>query len=206
MVTYVETDNRGQAKTSLLAELPKLQPFPTGSYNLIAIDPPWQYGLRESDKTHRNRTPYPNMTDKDILALPVGDIAAKGSYIFLWVTNNHLPLAFRCLEAWGFDYKTLYTWVKLTNDMSKPRIGVGHYGRACTEHFLIGTKGKPSSFTHLGLTNIPNIIQSPRREHSQKPEEFYAICDLLHSKIGGDRIELFARSRREDWSAWGLEA
>jgi N6-adenosine-specific RNA methylase IME4 len=149
------------------------------------------------------------MCDEDILNLPIGKIAEKNAYLFLWVTNNHLPLGFQCLETWGFTYKTTFTWLKVTKNSTsneiKPRIGVGHYGRGCTEHFLVATKGKPKSFTHLGLTNISNVILAPRTEHSRKPEEFFVIANRLGDALGGSRIELFARELREGWDAWGAE-
>jgi N6-adenosine-specific RNA methylase IME4 len=85
----------------------------------------------------------------------------------------------------------------------KPRIGVGHYGRGCTEHFLVATIGKPKSFFHLGLTNILYVILAPRTDHSRKPEEFFAIANRLGDALGGSRIELFARELREGWDAWG---
>lgn len=207
-VRYSPEDKRGSLKQSITTT--GLPPIPQKNYSLIVIDPPWTYSLRESDRTHRNRTPYPNMSSSDILNLPIGKIAAADAYLFLWVTNNHLPLGFQCLSAWGFTYKTTFTWLKTTKDSTsnalKPRIGVGHYGRSCTEHFLVATKGKPRSFTSLGLTDIPNVILAPRTAHSRKPEEFFAIANRLGDVLGGSKIELFAREWREGWDAWGAEA
>jgi N6-adenosine-specific RNA methylase IME4 len=206
-VRYSHEDKRGNLKLGISTT--GLPPIPQKNYSLIVVDPPWTYSLRESDRTHRNRTPYPNMSDADILNLPVGKIAAADAYLFLWVTNNHLPLGFQCLETWGFTYKTTFTWLKTTKDSTskeiKPRIGVGHYSRSCTEHFLVATKGKPKSFTSLGLTNIPNVILAPRTEHSRKPEEFFVIANRLSDVLGGSKIELFARQLRQGWDAWGAE-
>ncbi len=206
-VEYRDDDKRGKSKQRITTT--GLPPIPRKNYSLIVADPPWTYSLRESDRTHRNRTPYPNMSDEDILNLPVGEIAAQNAYLLLWVTNNHLPLGFQCLEAWGFTYKTMFTWVKTTKNSTpneiKLRIGAGHYGRSCTEHFLIATKGKPKSFTGLGLTSIPNVILAPRTDHSRKPEEFFAIANRLGDVWRGSKIELFAREVREGWDAWGAE-
>jgi hypothetical protein len=47
--------------------------FVVSNFQCNNADPPWTYSLRESDQTHRNRTPYPNMSDADILNLPVGE-------------------------------------------------------------------------------------------------------------------------------------
>jgi len=207
---YAPTDTRGQLKLSITATLlPGLPPLPSGEYSIISIDPPWQFNLRETDETHRGRTPYPNLTDEHILKMPVGAIASDDAYLFLWVTNQHLPLGFQCIESWGFKYKQIYTWLKTTKasteDDPKIRIGTGHYGRNCTEHFLIATKGKPKTFMSLGIRDVPNAILSPRKEHSRKPEEFYHLCDLLSGVFGGSKIDLFARQRRPGWEVWGAE-
>lgn len=95
--------------------------------------------------------------------------------------------------------------VHLVNDKTKIRIGVGHYGRNCTEFFLVGTKGNAPSFTSLRLTDIPTAFMAPVKEHSAKPEEFFGIADRLGEALGGQRLELFARQRRKEWVSWGAE-
>lgn len=215
---YKSSDRVGQLKLSIALELiPGLPPVQGTDYKLIVADPPWAFKLREFDSTHRGRCPYPNMSDEAILNLPIGAIAASDAYLLLWVTNNHLPLGFRCLERWGFKYKSIFTWVKTTKSSTDenphPHIGIGHYGRNCTEHFLVAIKGNPGSFTSHGLTDIPNIIFSRRSEHSRKPDEFWAIANRLGNQLGGVgdslpeayRIELFAREQRTGWSVWGAE-
>jgi N6-adenosine-specific RNA methylase IME4 len=207
---YKTTDKIGQLKLAIATQLvPGLPPIPNNDYRLIVIDAPWKYTLRETDETHRGRCPYPPMTDEQILNLPIGAIADSDAYVLLWVTNNHLPLGFKCLESWGFEYRSIFTWIKTTKssteEIPKAAIGIGHYGRNCTEHFLVATKGKPSCFTKLGLTNIPNVILTPRSKHSEKPSEFWTVADRLAKELGGEKIELFARSKREGWDSWGAE-
>jgi N6-adenosine-specific RNA methylase IME4 len=207
---YKPDDKVGQLKLAIALELlPGLPPIENLDYRLIVADPPWQYELRETDPTHRGRCPYPNMSDDAILNLPIGAIADANCYLLLWVTNNHLPLGFQCLQRWGFEYKAIFSWFKTTKASTeenlKPNIGIGHYGRSCTEHFLVAVKGKPGSFTSHGLTNIPNAIFAPRTQHSKKPEAFWEIANRLADKLGGEKIELFARDRRDGWDAWGAE-
>lgn len=211
---YSATDKTGQLKLAISQQLlPSLPPIPVSNYSLIVIDPPWQYSLRETDATHRGRCPYPSMTDQQILDMPIGAISQPNAYLLLWVTNNHLSLGFQCLESWGFAYKSIFTWVKTTKASTEasteedPKInfGIGHYGRNCTEHFLVATKGNPGSFTKHGLTSTPNTIFAPRTRHSEKPQEFWMIADQLAEKLGGNHIELFARERRSGWDAWGAE-
>jgi Transcriptional activator, adenine-specific DNA methyltransferase len=208
---YKTDDKIGQLKLSIAINVPNLPPISCKDYRLIVMDAPWQYQLRETDATHRGRCPYPAMTNEQILNLPIGSIAHQDSYLLLWVTNNHLPLGFSCLNYWGFEYKSIFTWIKTTKASTDnepiANMGIGHYGRNCSEHFLVGIKGKPPSFTKLGLTGVKNVIFSPRSRHSEKPQRFWDdVAYPLAEKLEGSKIELFARSKREGWDAWGSEA
>jgi N6-adenosine-specific RNA methylase IME4 len=40
----------------------------------------------------------------------------------------------------------------------------------------------------------------PRREHSRKPDRFYAGVQAL---FPGPYLEMFARAQRDGWSSWG---
>lgn len=208
-MSYSDCDKVGQKKLAIAAQLlPNLPPIPINSYSLIVCDPPWTYNLRETDVSHRGRCPYPSMSDQQILDMPIGAIATSDAYLLLWVTNNHLSLGFKCLNQWGFKHKSTFTWVKTTisstEDEPIASMGIGHYGRNCTEHFLIATKGKPGSFTKLGLTSIRNVIFTPRLRHSEKPQAFWDdVAYPLAQKLEGSAIELFARQKREGWDSWG---
>ena len=174
--------------------------LPNKIYDAIAIDPPWPYKLRVKDATHRNRIPYEPMAIEKIQALPISELCPKG-VLWLWTTNNHMPEACQLLRYWGFTLKTILTWEKTTNDGSRPRIGTGHWLRNCTEHCLLATRGKVSSFTHQKLlTNQPTILHAPRREHSRKPEEFYSLVNHL---CPGKKLDMFSRCDRPGWDSWG---
>jgi len=50
---------------------------------------------------------------------------------------------------------------------------------------------------------VEQVIHAPLRAHSQKPDE---IAERIERLVGDvPRIELFARTRRPGWSAWGNE-
>src|SRR5712664_2317795 len=104
--------------------------LPIGPFQVIVADPPWQY---ESG----NCLPYPTMPIEDIKALPVSDIADENAILWLWATNAHLRVAFDVVEAWGFEYKSLLTWVK-------DRMGTGEWLRGQTEHCMLAARGKPT--------------------------------------------------------------
>jgi N6-adenosine-specific RNA methylase IME4 len=167
-----------QAK-QIQAETPQL---PAGPFRVIVADPPWRY---ESG----NSLPYPTMPLDDIKALAIRDLADENSILWLWTTNTHLRAAFDVVEAWGFEYKTLLTWVK-------DRMGTGEWLRGQTEHCLLAARGKPV-FLH---GDHRTVLSAPRREHSRKPEEFYSLVEEM---CPGTKLELFSRQEREGWRSFG---
>jgi N6-adenosine-specific RNA methylase IME4 len=164
-------------------ELDANQPeLPDGPFNVIVADPPWRY---ESG----NSLPYPTMDIEDIKAMPVQDIAADDAVLWLWTTNAHLRVVFDVVEAWGFEYKALLTWVK-------DRMGTGEWLRGQTEHCVLAARGKPV-FLH---GNHSTVLEAPRREHSRKPEEFYA---MVEATCAGAKVEIFCRQARKGWQSFG---
>lgn len=157
-------------------------PLPCGPFHIIVADPPWRYDTG-------NSLPYPTMDIEQIKALPVAKIAEQDAILWLWTTNAHLRVAFDVVEAWGFEYKTLLTWVK-------DRMGTGEWLRGQTEHCLLAARGKPV-FLH---GSHATVLQAVRREHSRKPEEFYA---LVEATCPGSKVELFARQVRCGWQLFG---
>ena len=72
-----------------------------GQYSVIYADPPWRYtqkGLQGAAEKH-----YPTMGIDEMCALPVADLAAPDSVLFLWATFPQLPEALRLIKAWGLS-------------------------------------------------------------------------------------------------------
>ena len=167
--------------------------FPDKKYNIIYADPPWKY---KRDGNHSAASVYNVMELVDIKNLNINDIAADPSHLYLWVTNPFLQEGLDVCKSWGFEYKTLISWVKTYKDKT-PIMGMGYYFRGCTEHIIFGVKGKKLCENK----NTKNIIFSEQRKHSQKPEE---TKDLIVNCSGDlPRIELFARNTTPGWDVWG---
>ena len=58
--------------------------FPQKKYEIIYADPPWQYRDRGINGVAEDH--YQTMSFADLAALPVRNIAAKDSVLFLWAT------------------------------------------------------------------------------------------------------------------------
>lgn len=181
------------------------------AYNVIAADPPWHFSANSRAAPGRNpRRHYATMSIAEIAALPVGDLAATDCGLLLWITGPmlaigaHLPL----LKAWRFKPKSIFhTWVKL--NPRAPTMFMGHHDfhigtgmttRKNAEFVVLATRGRSLKKS----SRIRELIVSPRREHSRKPEEFY---ERARAYFGPDcrYAELFARQVRPGWDAWGNE-
>ena len=169
-------------------------PLPKGPFRVIVADPPWGFELRKEDPSHRGTTPYPPMSIDEIKALDVASIAHADCVLWLWTTNTHLREAFDVLDAWGFQYKTLLTW-------AKDKFGTGNWLRGQTEHCLMAVRGKPV----VTLTNQSTVLRGPLRDHSQKPDEFYALVESLCPAPENGYVELFQRTGRPGWVGHGDE-
>lgn len=194
---------------------------PAGGFGLIMADPPWRFdNFSEAGEGKNPSAHYGCMDLGWIKALPVQWLAASDCLLWLWATNPMLPQAIETLEAWGFTFKTAGTWVKRSK-RGKDAFGTGYVLRSSNEPFLIGTIGAPKTTRSTrstlptydeGLQSIASgggwpmgtiTIEAAIRAHSQKPEECFAAAEGLMPDA--QRIEVFSRTNRPGWSAWGNE-
>lgn len=166
----------------------------TTEFQTIVLDPPWDWGDEgDVDQFGRGRPTYATMPVDEVASLPILDLAAPNAHLYLWITNRSLPKGFALLEAWGFRYVTMLTWVK-------PSIGMGNYYRGTTEHVLFGVRG---SLPLLRRDVGTHFLAKRPGPHSAKPDEFY---ELIESCSPGPWLEMFSRRERPGWVRWGAEA
>jgi len=173
------------------------QPLPSDRrYAVIYADPPWDFEVynEESGIERAAANHYSTMSLDEICALPIPSLASPAAALFMWTTVPHLRESFQVLDAWGFEYKTNIVWVK-------DKIGLGYFVRNQHELLLIATRGDMP--TPLSANRPSSVITAPRREHSRKPDEAYALIERMYPEL--PRIELFARQTRLGWAAWGNE-
>jgi N6-adenosine-specific RNA methylase IME4 len=144
---------------------------------------------------------YDCMELVDIAALAVKDIVADEAALFLWVPGPHLVLGHHVpiMRAWGFQPSGVaFVWVKVTK-AGGACFGGGFTTRKCVEYAVIGKRGR-SVREHA---DVSELIIAPRREHSRKPDEFFARVERYSR---GPYCELFARESRPSWRQWGDQA
>lgn len=188
----------------------------TGHYGVIYADPPWTFKTHSDKGKGRSAEAYYDCLPVDMikaLGNQIKTLAAKDCVLLMWVTDPFLEKGFEVIKAWGFTYKTAgFYWAKTLQperefvwDENAAQIetrwamGTGYWTRANPEQCLLATRGHPKRLN----ADVRKLIVSPRRAHSQKPDEVYGRIERL---CAGPYLELFARQRREGWDAWGLEA
>ena len=178
-------------------------------YNVIYADPAWSYyndSTAKKDCTTvkgMRRPPYPVMSTESIKELKVSEIAAENAILFIWTTDYHLEKCMQVIKAWGFEYKTVgFVWAK-KNKKGEQVCFMGAYTmKSGVELCLLATKGK-DAHKLVKKHNVRAYIESPRLEHSKKPDE---IRDRIVELVGDlPRVELFAREQKNGWDAWGNE-
>jgi N6-adenosine-specific RNA methylase IME4/ParB-like chromosome segregation protein Spo0J len=152
-----------------------------GKFRTLVIDAPWRTATSE-----RLRTPYATMSHEELLVLPVSEWADENCHLYCWATNSNMADALELVRVWGFEQKTILTWVK-------PVIGLGDYFRNRTEHVVFAVRGK----TDTRSDSLSNVFFAPRSlRHSEKPEVFY---DLVRKASFPPYGEAFQRRPRPDF-------
>lgn len=168
------------------------------NYELIAVDPPWQYQDKAAAGERGAEFKYPCMTVDAIASLPIAAIAAPNCLLACWTTGPMLVdgTCERVIRSWGFTPKTMgFTWVKRTKH-GKLFVGMGRWTRSNPEYCVLATRGKP----HRVSAAVHSVIEAPVGAHSVKPDVFRERLVQLCGDVA--RIELFARGD----VGWGFDA
>lgn len=158
-------------------------------FGTIYADPPWQYS-NKATRSNVDGLYAGTMTVDDICEMPVSELALPDSHLHLWTTNAFLPEAFRVIEAWGFEYRSVFVWVK-------PQMGIGNYWRVSHEFMLLGIRGNAKRF---GRRDLKSWMSIDRRQHSEKPHEVRSIVQQVSP---GPFLELFGREAIDGWTVFG---
>lgn len=194
----------------------------------IVMDCPWNFkdSLSQSSTKRGASANYTTMSNADILALPVEDIAADNAILACWVPSSFLTFGLECMKKWGFEHKQTLTWVKvkkspledlmktITKKTVKGMVSIKDV-RAAIADFDINTivscfMGRLFRQTHeviiLGVkgkiySDLQNKSQrsvffAQNLKHSSKPEIFQDRLDLMFPDYVNGKL-LFANKKVE---------
>lgn len=201
-----------QKRRTVRNDLPSFYPdLPEKKYDIIYADPPWDYGGKmQFDKSGKKdininwqsnifisaaNFKYPTLKTKEMMKIPIYEIAKDDSLLFMWVTNPHLEQGIELGKAWGFEYRTVaFVWDKMNHNP-------GQYTMSYCELCLVFKRGRIPS--PRGARNVKQLVRIPRGVHSEKPTEILKSIELMFPTQ--DKIELFARHKPVGWDVWGLD-
>lgn len=203
--------NAEQERRTRRNDLPEFYPdLPQKKYAIIYADPPWDYnGKMQFDKSSKGidkinlektifisaaNFKYPTVKTEVLKKIPIYEIAENDCLLFMWVTNPHLAQGIELGQAWGFEYRTVaFVWDKMHNP--------GQYTLSYCELCLVFKRGRIPR--PRGERNVKQLVRVPRGEHSEKP---IAVLKSIEAMFPSqNKIELFARTKHENWDAWGLD-
>lgn len=165
---------------------------PSGEYDVIVIDPPW-----DMKKIERAVTPtdagfdYPTMNETELSELKIP--YADNCHVWVWTTQRFLPMALRLLDSWKLKYVCTFVWHK--NGGFQP-FNLPQYN---CEFALYCRKGTPK---FIDLKNFNTCFIADRTKHSEKPDFFYETVKRVTS---GKRLDMFGRRKIEGFDGWGNE-
>jgi N6-adenosine-specific RNA methylase IME4 len=189
-------------------------PITGKKYGLLSLDPAWHHETRAPVQNPEiSRTPqrhYPT-TDLDYLeTLPIRDLADTDCHVMMWITGALMAKGAhtRLFKAWGVRPSSIaFVWIKLWNSFDTDQLlrtpllendisfGMGLTTRQAAEFCVLGRIGSPKR----ARADIRQVIVSPRREHSRKPEEYFRRA-FYYSNT--PRLDMFGGKPREGWDSW----
>jgi N6-adenosine-specific RNA methylase IME4 len=198
---------------------------PAGGFGLIHVDFPWPWaaystkGYGKSPERH-----YRTLPIDDIKRLPLRLLAGDNCAVGLWVTWPLMMHWAEVLSALGLTYRgLLWEWVKFNPATGKYAFGGGYGTRKNLEPLILAAYGQPRIKAAPPAGALPGLhpegegdgarsvrdwliehpgemLRSPRREHSRKPDETYQRLETL---FHGPYCDLFGRAERTGWTVWG---
>lgn len=167
-------------------------------FDVILMDPPWKMTSRTPSRGVI--LPYEQLSDEDILAIPVKEISSKG-LLFMWVINVKISFALRILEKWGYKLVSTLVWIKTTKKRKLAK-GNGYTLQHAKETCLIASKNVEESVIKK-ICSRPNTVLLPRKGTSQKPDVIHEFAEDLYPN--GNYVEIFARRNnlRNHWVSIG---
>ena len=168
-----------------------------GKFEVVLIDPPWRIkGAQQNDSQFmfsncKFSLEYNTMANSEIGRIPLHLLADEG-FIFVWILNSQLDASIEILEGWGYELVEEVVWVKLKDE--KINLTHGYYFMHSYEVCLVGYKRRRGSEARVRVRQGVswNAVFAEVREKSQKPEDLYALIDIMFKE--GKKIEIFARN------------
>lgn len=172
-------------------------------YQIFYVDPPWRQSKGGKKKVRPNssgeKLDYQVISLEEIKQI-MQDKFKQGdenNVLFLWTIDKYLFEAQKIAEELGYKLHARMIWNKVTGIPCAFTIRYGH------EYLLYMYKGKLLKVAKEEMGKIHTVFKEQVKKHSQKPEIAYQIIERLYPNT--NKLELFARNKRNGWDSWGNE-
>ena len=178
---------------------------PEKKYDILYTDPPWIQGRGGKKSARPNSSgmsvPYETMDIpeiKEIHKYVSENLMNEKHNIFMWTIDKYLHDAERIMNELGYKLHARIIWDKVNGPSPAFTLRFSHeyllwfYKKG---NIILPARDKRGAYT--------TVMRESSRRHSQKPECAYQILELLFPQA--EKLELFARSHRSGWDAWGNE-
>ena len=176
--------------------------LPDKKYNIIYADPPWKQskgGLRKSRPNQTRKLDYETISLSEIHT----HMATARSYsfenhsLFLWSIDKYLNEAENMAKELGYRLHARLVWDKENGVAPAFTVRFSH------EYLLWFYCGKFQPVARDMRGKYTTVIRERSVRHSQKPIEAYEMIEKLYPN--SNRLEMYARARRDGWDSWGNE-
>jgi N6-adenosine-specific RNA methylase IME4 len=148
------------------------------AFRAVLADPPLRFVTRSPKGEGRSALRHYETHSRETVLdhWPVRNMVDRDAGLSLWVPSPFLLDGLWLIEQWGFSFSgTAFCWVKTNRSGAGYFMGCGCTTRKNAELCLLGRRGSPPILAH----DVRELIVSPRREHSRKPDEQYERIERL---------------------------
>lgn len=172
-------------------------------YDLVYTDPPWQQnkgGLRKSRPNQTKELDYDTCTIEEIKEIhkKAFSLCKDAHNVFMWTIDKYLFEAEKMMNELGYELHARIIWDK-TNGVA-PAFTVRFSHEYLLWFYQKGKMLKPCTEQRGKFTTV---MREQAKKHSQKPLCAYEMLETMFPNC--DKIELFARNKRNGWECWGNE-
>lgn len=172
-----------------------------GEYSVIFTDPAWKQTKGNARKCRPNQTKsldYETMSLEDIKEVhrQVSTLCNDNHNIFMWTIDKFLHESEQMMKDLGYELHARFVWDKENGVAPAFTVRYSHeyllwfYKKG---HMLMPEESMRGKYT--------TVLREKSTVHSKKPNCAYEMIEALFPNTR--KLEMFARSIRKGWDAWG---